>query len=174
MISIRNAKFAKQGLRDMLDYIGDVSTFTMVEIGSYVGDSTEIFAQRVNEIHCVDPWENGYDDNDSASGQHCMFVIEAQFDKLCKKYENINKLKMKSEQAIKYFQDKSLDLVYIDGLHTYEGVKQDIKLWLPKIIEGGWLTGHDYQRRFPGTIKAVEEFKKPDQIFRDTSWIVKV
>ena len=36
MISIRNARNAKKGLRDMIGYIGETSEMTVVEIGSYV------------------------------------------------------------------------------------------------------------------------------------------
>ncbi len=178
MISIRNAKFAKIGLLKMLDYIEESSGVELMyqnifEIGSYVGDSTEIFARRFEHVISIDPFENGYDDNDPASYQHSMEKIEAQFNLLCKDYKNITKTKLKSVDAVECFED-NLFIVYIDGLHTYEGVKQDIELWSPKIRKGGWLTGHDYQNRFPGTIQAVNEFKRPDMIFKDTSWCIRV
>lgn len=171
-ISIRNAKFAKIGLQDMLNHIGQIDT--MVEIGCYVGDSTEIFAKYVKTIYAVDPWENGYDDTDPASYQHSMNIIENQFNLLLEIYPNILKMKMASLDAVNQFEDNSLDMVYIDGLHTYEGVKNDIEAWLPKIKKTGWLCGHDYQGRFPGTIRAIDEFKKPDKIFKDTSWCIKL
>ena len=40
--------------------------------------------------------------------------------------------------------------------------------------KGGVLCGHDYQGRFPGVIKAVDEFRRPDKIFKDTSWMVQL
>lgn len=174
-ISIRNAKYAKIGLRDMCDYIGDMSEMTVIEIGSYVGDSSKIFAQRAKEVHCIDPWKNGYDDNDGASSGEPMFVVEAQFDRLCRVYGNINKMKMKGTQAAQYFTVDSVDVVYVDGLHTEEGVLKDIEAWLPKIKKGGFICGHDYNsRHFPGVKKAVNSFFKPDEIFRDSSWLVKI
>lgn len=173
-ISIRNAKFAKTGLQDLINHIGDCSDMIMVEIGSYVGDSTGIFAKSFKAIHAVDPWVNGYDNDDAASYQHDMNIIEAQFDELCKEHTNIIKIKEASDQAVHHFGDGSLDFVYIDGLHTYSGVKRDLELWIPKVKKGGWLGGHDYQKRFPGTIKAVKEFVQPDCFFMDTSWIKKL
>jgi len=175
-ISIRNARFAKIGLLQMLDYIEDVNNLrdeTIIEIGSYVGDSTEIFANRFKKVVSIDPFVNGYDNNDPASYQHPMSVIEKQFNKLRKEYQNIEKWKMTSEEAWEVM-DYDLFIVYIDGLHTYEGVKNDIEWWSSKIKKGGWLTGHDYQKRFPGTIRAVDEFKKPDMIFKDTSWVIRI
>lgn len=172
MISIRNAKHAKSGLRDLINYIGDAKDMIMLEVGSYVGDSTEIFAQNFKQVYAVDPWENGYDDNDAASYQHDMSVIEAQFDELCEKYSNITKLKMCSLEAVELFADGNFDFVYIDGIHQYEAVKEDIRAWLPKTNK--WIGGHDYQKRFQGTIDAVNEFRKPDKIFNDTSWVIKL
>jgi hypothetical protein len=64
---------------------------------------------------------------------------------------------MTSAEAVHYHLDKSLDFVFIDGDHTYEGVKEDIALWLPKTRY--LLAGHDYDaddERF-GVRKAVRE-----------------
>lgn len=176
-ISIRNAKFAKIGLQDMLDWIKstcgkDFSEMEMVEIGCYVGDSTEIFAKNgFKKIHCIDPWKNGYDDKDAASFQHDMKIIENQFNRLVEKYLNIAKYKMKSDDALPLFKNKSLFLIYIDGLHTYDGVKNDMNKWIYKLQPNGFLCGHDYQGKFPGVIQAVnEQLGDPDMTFRDTSW----
>jgi len=57
-------------------------------------------------------------------------------------------------------KDGSLDFVFIDGDHTYEACKRDIIAWLPKVKEGGWITGHDYHE-FPGVKKAVDELLSP-------------
>jgi predicted O-methyltransferase YrrM len=43
-------------------------------------------------------------------------------------YKNISFLRMKSEQALKLFSDKSFDLIYIDGDHSYKQIKKDIIL----------------------------------------------
>lgn len=175
MISIRNAKFAKIGLQDLCDYVGDMSTFIMAEIGCYVGDSTEIFKSKVDYMFCIDPWKNGYDPNDGASENIDMSIVEAQFDELIKFSSNVQKMKMSGNEAIEHIEDESLDLVYIDGLHTYEGCKNDIEKWLPKIKPGGYIAGHDYgSKHFPGVKEAVDEFFTPDKTFRDSSWIKKI
>ena len=169
-ISIRNAKHAKTGLIDLCDYIAryyDLKKLTILEIGSYAGDSAKIFAERFGKVICVDPWQNGYDDKDAASYQHPMETVEKQFDENVAGFDNVIKMKMTSEEASK--QVASVDVVYIDGLHTYDGVKKDIDLWQGKASRV--VSGHDYQGRFPGTIKAVDEYCNPDRIFNDTSWV---
>lgn len=176
-ICIRNAKFAKIGLQDLINYIGDTSDMVMVEVGSFVGDSTQIFARNFKTVHCVDPWENGYDDEmDPSSYTWPMSQVEAQFDELCQEFPNIIKHKMPSERGADLFEDESLDFVYIDGNHKYEFVKIDIESWFPKIKKTGWIGGHDYQHKWaPGVKPAVDEILgEPDARFRETSWIKKI
>lgn len=49
------------------------------------------------------------------------------------------------------------DLIFIDALHDYEHVKQDIALWWPKVRIGGILAGHDFNHKWPGCERAVAE-----------------
>ena len=146
----------------------------MVEIGSFVGDSSEVFAKRCKTIHCIDPWENGYDDDhDPSSYKWPMSQIEKQFDELCKKYPNIIKHKMTGTKGADLFESESVDFIYIDGNHTYEAVKEDVLTWLPKLKKPGYIAGHDYQHKWaPGVKPAVlETVGEIDHHFRDTSWI---
>jgi hypothetical protein len=182
MITIRGAPNAKAGLIDMINYIskfGDPKMMTMLEIGCYVGDSTEIFAQHFAHVCACDPWQNGYDPKDAASYQHPMEKVEAQFDEMAARNFAVEKFKMTSAEFAKRLMSEDysgdqFDLVYIDGIHTYEGAKADIALFKPWIKPGGFLAGHDYQPRFPGVMKAVNEFGKPHSTFKDTSWIFRV
>ena len=51
-----------------------------------------------------------------------------------------------------------VDLVFIDGDHTYQQVKKDIQMWLPHIVEGGIICGHDYGwEKWPGVKQAFDE-----------------
>lgn len=180
MISVRKAKYAVIGLQDLIIWIRNNSNIhpvkmSMVEIGCYVGDSTRQFAKNFKEVNCIDPWENGYDDNDLSSHKYPMTVIESQFDLLMDEFSTIKKYKMKSGEAVSIFEDRSLDFVYIDGLHTYDGVKNDIEKWLPKVKNGGFIGGHDYNNKHHVGVKpAVDSYFEIDATFRDTSWIKKV
>ncbi len=66
----------------------------------------------------------------------------------------------KSLQVAHLIQDKSLDFVYIDAAHDKESVTNDISTWYPKVKKGGVISGHDYSRKHPGVITAVDEFTK--------------
>lgn len=48
-------------------------------------------------------------------------------------------------------------MVFIDGDHTYQGVKKDINALSGSVISGGYLCFHDYRPSFPGVIQAVDE-----------------
>lgn len=71
--------------------------------------------------------------------------------------------------------DGSLDFVFIDGDHSYEGVKRDVLAWLPKVKPGGWLMGHDYGGKPDGGVKrAVDELGIAVELDRDHVWAVKL
>ena len=55
----------------------------------------------------------------------------------------VRPMMMESEVAARIFADNVLDLIFIDANHLYEGIKQDIKMWFPKVKKGGIICGHD-------------------------------
>ena len=81
--------------------------------------------------------------------------------------------RMDSVEAASYIPDASLDFVFIDGDHSYEGCKRDIMAWMPKVKPGGWLMGHDYTIR-PGIKRAVDEMGMVIELDRDKVWAVKL
>jgi predicted O-methyltransferase YrrM len=72
-------------------------------------------------------------------------------------HERVGLLEMTTQAASRVVPDGEFDFVFIDADHSYEAVKDDIKCWKSKVRRGGWLGGHDYSRKFPGVIKAVNE-----------------
>ena len=67
--------------------------------------------------------------------------------------------------------DESLDLVFIDGDHTYEGCKADISNYYAKVKPGGFIAGHDYENdefKFGQMVKrAVDEFVESNGLVLD-------
>lgn len=58
-------------------------------------------------------------------------------------------------------------LVLLDAVHTYEETKVDIQ-WA-RSVRASIICGHDYSERFPGVIRAVDEFGRPAQL-RGSLW----
>jgi predicted O-methyltransferase YrrM len=164
-----------EGLLDLIKELGDNSNKTMIEIGSFVGESTVLFAQSFKKVIAVDPFLEGYDDKDPTS-----YLFE--FDNVYQTYldritvhSNIQTIIETSDNAVKELNSETYDFIYLDGLHTYEGVKTDIINYLPLVKKGGVIGGHDYTNQIEhlvGVYEAVNEmFGKPDKVFKDNSWI---
>ena len=54
--------------------------------------------------------------------------------------DSIVAMKEYSVNASKYFPDEFFDYVYIDADHRYDGVKEDIVHWFPKVKKGGYIS----------------------------------
>lgn len=90
---MRNEKHAN-GLKDLVKSLsGD--NLVIVEIGSYAGESADIFASfdNVKTIWCIDPWLPGWDSKAKASSSDYK-EVEAAFDRVMEKHPSkINKFK---------------------------------------------------------------------------------
>lgn len=145
----------------------------MIEIGSYTGDSTAIFAKYFDTVYAIDPWES------NIGGITNSVDMKSVYDLFCKHTsgKNIIAIRDHSSRVYDLFRDESVDFVYIDGLHTYKAVMEDIRHYKSKVRKGGYLGGHDYHRmKFPGVVKAVDECFEHESVhtFRDTSWAVRL
>lgn len=167
---------AKQisGLTKMIQWINEkrpTSEMVLVEIGSYTGESSALFAKHFKTVICVDPWMGGYDDNDPASKSN-MNIVENEFDKRMSTFSNVLKRKETSEEAQKSFSEGEIDIVYIDGNHTFQAVLKDISLWKNVVKGDGFVAGHDhYSKNVRNAVK--ESFGISPKTFPDTSWIIK-
>jgi predicted O-methyltransferase YrrM len=163
------------GLLGCIDYVNQrTKVEKMVEIGSYQGESTTLFALKFNpkELYAVDPFVNGYDEFDGSSTGDFTNVVH-NFNLRISQYQCINHIKDFSYAVLDKFEDNSLDFVYVDGDHTYEGVVRDIKMYLPKIKVGGFIAGHDLGRE--SVTKALRnQLGEVDARFEDSSWVVQV
>lgn len=161
-------------IKTLEEKTGDLSSQIMVEIGSYTGQSTEIFAQRFKHVFSIDPYDEGQHKG-TTDAQILNFgkfnEVENEFIKRCSKYKNITKIKRTSNDAVELFKPETLDFVYIDGLHTYEQCRLDIINYMPFIKKGRYLGGHDWDW-CPGVKKAIQStIKKPHHRFDDSSWL---
>ena len=146
----------------------------MLEIGSYMGESTAMFAASgmFDEVHVLDPHE-GYEEFNELFGWTWEDVKREWKLNTRHNHEIIHLRNEYSYNVHADFPDGYFDFIYIDGDHSYEGVRQDIELYLPKLRKGGIIGGHDYSaNEWPGVVKAIHEtLGKPDYVFLDQSWI---
>lgn len=151
----------------------DKTDYTMIEIGSYMGESTMMFASTglFSTIYSIDPL-NGHEEFNEIHNYSWEF-IRGEFNKNIKYFDNIVHLQDFSYNVVNEFDDNSIDFIYIDGSHSEESVRQDLELYLPKLKKDGIIAGHDYnESSWPGCVKALlDVVGEPDKHFSDTSWI---
>lgn len=164
-----------EGLEDLIRYVNRYSNtkeMNMIEIGSYAGESTKIFAKNFKSVTAIDPFINDYDPNDVTCSFMELEKVYHTFKKVVDGHDNIKHIRMTSDDAVNLLNDSKFDFIYIDGLHTYEQIKKDITNYLPLLKPNCLIAGHDYHKNHMGVVKGVEELLgKPDLVFSDTSWI---
>jgi predicted O-methyltransferase YrrM len=164
-----------EGLLDLIKELGDNSDKTMIEIGSFVGESTVLFAQSFKKVIAIDPFLADYDPADPTSYLFEFKNVKETYLDRISDHQNIETIVSTSNDALDHLKGLKYDFVYIDGLHTYDGVKTDITNYLPLVKKGGVIGGHDYTDKIPhlvGVYRAVNEmFGTPDKVFKDNSWI---
>lgn len=154
------------------DFVFYESAFVMlpqkariVEVGSFKGRSSSFMAtliansNREVNFYCVDTWQGSEEHQKGASAEDADVVKGSLFDVFTKNMEPVlgyyTPVQLDSVAAALTFEDKSLDMVFIDASHDYENVIADINAWLPKVKTGGIISGHD--SFYPPIKKAVLE-----------------
>lgn len=143
----------------------EVKPIIMVELGTQSGNSYFSFCQSVFEnklmstCFAVDTWKG-----DAHSGPYGEDVFEKVL-KHNQKYPFSTLMRSTFDNAVGYFQDGSIDLLHIDGLHTYEAVKHDFETWQPKLSPSAVVLFHDTQVRHEdfGVWKFWDELKVKEQ-----------
>jgi Methyltransferase domain len=146
-----------------------------VEVGTWRGDFAAAILRASNptRLCLVDSWEHRSEEKyeqtcyggAAATGQAGMDAIyESVINRFQAEIDSGKVLirRARSEDAAASFDVESLDWVYIDADHSYEGVKRDLNAYFPLVKPGGILAGDDYGQKGTwyglGVAEAVDEF----------------
>ena len=142
------------------------------EIGVYCGQHAREMLEKldIKKLYLVDIWRK----YDGYQLKHNVANPYSVAEKLLRPFNSkLVWIKKFSTDAVKMFEDNSLDFVYIDVNHEYYYFYQDIEIWPPKVKSGGYVGGHDYRGihgglDFKGVRKAVNDYCEKNNINFDT------
>lgn len=117
----------------------------LVELGTETGVSYCGFCQAVKHLdlptacYAVDTWQG-----DAHTGEYeesVFLTLQAYHDPRYGAFSRL--IRSTFEAALPHFNDNSIDLLHIDGWHTYEAVRRDFELWQPKLSDRAVVLFHD-------------------------------
>jgi len=143
--------FSYEGLyRDAVGRAQDGALF--VEIGSFKGKSSAFMAVEIAncgkqiKFDCIDPMKPMSHYLDAVAGtpdEWADYGAGFFHQRMLPVKDYYRLLEMTSAEAAAQYEDASIDFIMIDGDHTYQGVRDDVKNFLPKMKSGGIMVGDD-------------------------------
>lgn len=116
-----------------------------VELGTHTGNSYFAFCQAVKneslptKCYAIDTWQG--DEHTAKYEESIYSKVESYNTKTYNDFSFLNKKTF--DEALYDFETSSIDILHIDGYHTYEAVKHDFNSWLPKMSDQGIIVFHD-------------------------------
>lgn len=163
---------------ELLDATPEGGTF--VELGCYKGKSTSFIGVEIHKhkrdinFFAVDSFEgatNSTDENEVKAYIGISDIEQTYLESIAPIGNKIETIKSLSHEASQYFEDGSVDVLFVDAGHSREAVKADIDCWLPKMKPNGIMAGHDYTA-WEGVNQAVTEiFGTPHKVENDC-WFI--
>ena len=143
---------------------------TICEIGVFTGEFAEkLMTLQPRTLVLIDPFQGTVGSGDADGNNMKEAFLPAEYVKLSLKaaqHPNMILLRGFSHELLPLIKPETFDAIYIDGDHSYAGVKRDLGIAWTLVKEGGWICGHDYETNFEktnnrydfGVKRAVDEF----------------
>jgi len=197
MISLRynpfwdnGSNYQKEGLIDLVNFIYNKNNNlpNWLEIGSFTGESTEIFLsfKFIKQLYAIDIWtqldNTGYLMAD-VKKEDLQTIKDIFFERLQKDINIKRCIPIEgASEKIFFSLKKNFDVVYVDGNHAYHHVLFNLLTWYLRINKNGFICGHDYtfdsKSGLYESTSAIQDFinlishfgAKEFHVFKDGSW----
>lgn len=120
------------------------------KVGAEIGIERGVYSKKICDknpgikLYCIDPWLHYSEYREHVSQDKLDGFYEETKAKLAP--YNCVLIRKTSMEAVKIFDNDSLDFVYIDGNHNYQNTVNDICEWVKKVRPGGIISGHDFRK----------------------------
>ena len=156
------------GRDDIAVLVHDLYLKIGVEVGVASGQYSKVLndANPQMKLYGIDPWAS-YKEYKDYVKKETFDYLETEARKRLSGRTNYEFIKEFSIDAVKRFEDNSIDFVYLDGNHEDPYITQDIEGWYKKIKTGGIVSGHDFTKpkhTSYNVISAVMNFVKTNNI----------
>lgn len=160
------------------------------EIGVFAGDMSLCLFRRIPALtlYMIDPWRESAPEStyrlscdphsQCSQAEHDAFMVEAAL-KVAPFGAHARIMRRTSTEAAEEIPFTSLDFAFLDAEHTFEAMRQDLRLWHARVKPGGCLCGHDYANHpYDGVKLAVDEFvaglERPLELGDDFTWFIRL
>lgn len=128
------------------------------EVGSFTGLSCWAMAITAKHVTAVDTHKAATNGQRQTDG----FTTLEEFKRATARYANVTTVVATSDEAARDIVVGPFDMIFLDAMHDYENVRDDIQRWWPKLRNGGVMALHDYRHNdFKGVEQAVDEIFGP-------------
>ena len=155
LISTKAELELDRGVTRLKQYMRDDLAKTAAGVGVELGVAAGVFSATLLELgsltklYSIDRWSDHHNEVEYQQVLSLLARFGARSEIIRKTFSD----------ALSLFADDSLNFIYIDGYaHTGQEAGGTLRDWWPKVKHGGIFSGHDYTRRYPQTVSAVNAF----------------
>jgi len=137
-----------------------------IEIGTSCAESTYLLLDKcpnIKKLITIDPYKQFEDWIGTITQENLDKQKEVASNNLKGFGDRVEMWTMTSDKAAKKFKPESMDFIFVDGDHSYEGVKKDCETYYPFLKKGGFFCGHDYGF-LPDVKRGIDDFRKENRI----------